>query len=52
MIRTGSSPAEDARPTWGPLNAVLYRIFAAERGMLRRRSLPFGLSLAMVASRP
>jgi SAM-dependent methyltransferase len=52
LIRRNRPPAEDARPTWGPLNAVLYRIFAAERGLLRRRSIPFGLTLAMVAARP
>jgi SAM-dependent methyltransferase len=29
-----------------PVNDLLCRIFAAERGLLRRRDLPFGVSLA------
>jgi len=45
-------PSEDARPTWPPLNALLYRLFASERALMRRRPLPVGLSLAVVARRP
>jgi SAM-dependent methyltransferase len=45
-------PSEDARPTWGPLNALLYRLFSCERALMDRRPLPFGLSLAVVARRP
>jgi SAM-dependent methyltransferase len=41
----------DAQPTWGPLNWLLYRIFLSERRILRRRDLPFGLSLAVLARR-
>lgn len=46
------APAEDARPTWPPLNAVLLRVFSFERVLLRRVELPFGLSLAMLVTRP
>lgn len=34
-----------------PLNRLLAALFAAEAGLLRRRSLPFGISLLLVARR-
>jgi SAM-dependent methyltransferase len=52
-LATRNRPAsEDAKPTWAPVNAVLYRLFTSERALMDRRSLPFGLSLAVVARRP
>lgn len=39
---------DDAIPP-GPLNALLERLFAAERHWVGRRTLPFGVSLAVVA---
>ncbi len=39
---------DDAIPS-GPVNGVLERLFAAERHWVARRSLPFGVSLAVVA---
>ena len=39
---------DDAIPP-GPVNAVLERLFAAERHWVGRRTLPFGVSLAVVA---
>jgi SAM-dependent methyltransferase len=44
--RVGSS--DDALPP-GPINAILARLFAAERFPLRAISLPFGVSLLVVA---
>jgi SAM-dependent methyltransferase len=39
----------DAGTTVGPLNALLTRVFQAERRMVQRHDLPFGLSLMVVA---
>ena len=43
-------PRVDAWPTRGPVNSLLYRVFAFEGRLLSRRDLPFGLSLAAVAA--
>jgi SAM-dependent methyltransferase len=52
-LATRRRPARiDARPTWPPLNRLLYRLFASERRLLERMDLRFGLSLAMLARRP
>ena len=45
---TGREGGDDAMPP-RPLNAVLERLFAAERHWVGRRTLPFGVSLAAVA---
>lgn len=44
---TGSDEPDDAMPA-GPVNAVLTRIFSAERHLVGRLRLPVGLSLAAV----
>ena len=36
----------------GPTNRLLARVFSSEAGWLRRRSLPFGVSIQIVAARP
>jgi hypothetical protein len=36
----------------GPLDPLLERVFASERHVVRRGSLPFGVSLLAVARRP
>ena len=45
---TGRGGGDDAMPP-GPVNAVLGRVFAAERYWVARRRLPFGVSLLAVA---
>lgn len=47
----GDTSADDAMPP-GPLNALLTTLFSAEAGWLRRRGLPFGLSILVIARRP
>lgn len=42
---------DDAMPPAG-LNSLLARIFGSEAGWLRRRSLPFGLSIVVIGRRP
>lgn len=44
----GRDQGDDAMPP-RPLNAVLARLFAAERGWVSRIGFPFGVSLAVVA---
>jgi SAM-dependent methyltransferase len=48
---TGREGGDDAMPP-KPVNAVLQAIFAAERGWVARRRLPFGVSLAIIAESP
>ena len=45
-------PKADVPRAPGPLDAIFYRLFRSERGLLRRFDLPFGLSLAALATRP
>lgn len=52
LVRTGPRTGSDLDVPVGPLNGVLVRLFAAERHLLRRLQLPFGVSLAAVARRP
>jgi hypothetical protein len=40
----------DLHPVWS--NGLLARVFSAERPLLRRLNLPFGVSLLAVATRP
>ena len=47
----GNTSADDAMPP-GPINALLTGLFSAEAGWLRRRSLPFGLSIVLIGRRP
>jgi SAM-dependent methyltransferase len=49
--RSRQANADDPRAP-GPLDAIFYRVFRAERGPLRHIDLPFGLSLAALATRP
>ena len=42
----------DAPRAPGPLDGVFFRIFRSERALLRRFNLPFGLSLAALATTP
>jgi len=52
MLGRGREARADAPSAPGPLDAVFYRVFRAERGLLRRFNLPVGLSLAALATRP
>ena len=45
----GTAPASDVGDVPGPLNELLYRIFASEGGLLARGDLPFGASLIVDA---
>ena len=36
----------------GATNRLLARVFSSEAGWLRRRSLPFGVSILILAARP
>lgn len=55
-LRRRAGPATDADATLkippAPINALLRTVFAAERWLLGRRDLPFGLSLVAVAYKP
>ena len=46
------APSSDASAPAGPVNRVLLQLFAAERFLLRRTDLPFGVSLLAVCHRP
>lgn len=37
---------------FGPLNAIFYRVFRLELGLLRRMRLPWGVSILVVARKP
>lgn len=50
--RSGEAKADVETVPPGFLNALLTQIFAFERVLLRKMSLPFGLSLIAVAHRP
>jgi SAM-dependent methyltransferase len=56
LLRGARDGVRDARPHLGvvpgPLNALLTRVFAAERHVLRVGAFPFGVSLLAVAERP
>jgi len=47
----GKGPADDAMPS-PAANAVLRRMFAAEKVLLNRFDLPFGVSILLAARRP
>lgn len=49
--RRGSARADSGRAP-GLLNGLMYRVFRSEKVLLRRLDLPFGLSIAALASRP
>ena len=49
--RRRQSRMDDPRAP-GPLDALFFRLFRSERGLLRRTDLPVGLSLAAIAVRP
>ncbi|MGH8583982.1 MAG: class I SAM-dependent methyltransferase [Gammaproteobacteria bacterium] len=55
-LRRRAGPATHADATLkippAPINALLHALFAAERWLLGRRELPFGLSLIAVAYKP
>lgn len=51
MRRSREAEAEDLQAP-GPLDAVFYRAFRSERGLLSHFNLPFGLSVAVLANRP
>ena len=48
---TQAQGADDAMPS-KPVNWILERLFASEAGWLKRGSLPFGLSIAIIARKP
>jgi SAM-dependent methyltransferase len=53
LLTRAEDPANsDAGMALGPLNGFLTRVFQAERAILRRVDLPFGLGLLIVARRP
>ena len=52
LLRRNAPARADASWAPGPLDELLYRVFRAERLLLRRFDLPFGLSIAVVAVRP
>lgn len=49
---TGRVVGDQERVPPGPVNSLLASAFGLERHMVGRRSLPFGLSLAMILRRP
>src|SRR5829696_3493406 len=51
LRRSRPARAESLRAP-GPLDEVFYRVFRSERRLLARLNLPFGLSLAALATRP
>lgn len=52
LFRSGrKAPKSNASMKLGPLNGFLTRVFLAERRLLKRTNLPFGLSLLAVARR-
>jgi len=50
-LATGSSRADDDALPPAPLNGLLAGVFGAEVHWLRRASLPFGVSLVVIARR-
>lgn len=50
-MATGSSKADDDETPSAPLNGLLAGVFGAEAHWLRRASLPFGVSLLVIARR-
>jgi SAM-dependent methyltransferase len=52
ILRPNAPPASDFDvDTGGPINNIMMRLFAAERHLLKRMRLPFGVSLVVVARR-
>jgi SAM-dependent methyltransferase len=49
---TGREVGDQERMPAAPINTVLARVFSLERHVVGRRSLPVGLSLAMILRRP
>jgi SAM-dependent methyltransferase len=49
---TGHEAGNQERMPARPINALLAQLFSAERHVIRRGSLPVGLSLAMILRRP
>jgi SAM-dependent methyltransferase len=52
LLRRSRAPRAESLRAPGPLDAIFFRIFRSERRLLRRVNLPFGLSLAALATRP
>jgi SAM-dependent methyltransferase len=50
LLRRSSAARADSPRAPGPLDEIFFRIFRTERALLRRFDLPFGLSLAVVAT--
>jgi len=50
-VATGSSNADDDEMPFAPVNGLLAGVFGAEVHWLRRASLPFGVSLLVIARR-
>jgi len=51
-LATGSKTADDDRIPTAPVNGLLGAVFGSELAWLRRASLPFGVSILVVARRP
>ena len=51
-LATGSTAADDDGVPAAPLNGLLAGLFGAERHWLKRASLPFGVSILVIARRP
>jgi len=49
---TGNTESDDDAMPSAPVNAILRRVFAAEKPLLRHVDLPFGVSLLVAARRP
>jgi len=49
LFRPSTMHRSDLHPVWPPLNAILYRIFSAERFLLPYCSFPLGASLLFIA---
>jgi SAM-dependent methyltransferase len=51
-LRLTGGEADDALPRWPFVNAAMRALFSAERHLLARTALPFGVSLIAVCRRP
>lgn len=52
LFRRKSAPRPDLEMSSPLFDKLLTRVFASERHLVRRRSLPFGVSLLVIARRP